>query len=164
MARDCNDPTKPFQETHIVFRPSSCQIRTPLKTPALEATWKTNVDLSPFSRTCDTESSFRAMSVSLHNLVWPLHNWIAALWNKELSDRLLQRLLPWDFLTKGAFKYIGDAFLFVTKPHPEPFLGESGVCESRGKTEDENNLEGKGNCLWRAVWIMSLVNDQASTD
>lgn len=57
------------------------------------------------------------------------------------------KALPMGFLTKGALKYIGDAFLFVTKPHPEPFLGESGVCESRGKTEDENNLEGKGNCL-----------------
>ena len=50
-------------------------------------------------------------------------------------------------ITKGTLKFIGDAFLFVTKPHPEPFLGESGVCESGGKTEDENNLEGKGNYL-----------------
>ena len=38
-------------------------------TPALEATWKTNVDLRPLSRTCETESSFGAMSVSFHNLV-----------------------------------------------------------------------------------------------
>lgn len=43
--------------------------------------------------------------------------------------------------------YKGDALLFVTKPHPEPFLGESGVCEIGGKTEDEKNPEGKGNCL-----------------
>ena len=61
----CSDRTLPGN----AYRLSQSEIRAPLKTSAWEATRKTNLDLSSLSRTCDTESSFRTMSVSLYDLV-----------------------------------------------------------------------------------------------
>ena len=81
---------------------------------------------------------------------------IAQLNNSTLEQGTLgltaSKALPMGFSNQRSVEsqhvtYKGDAFLFVTKLHSEPFLEESGVRESGGKTEDENNLEGKGNCL-----------------
>ena len=91
---------------------------------------------------CDSESSFRAMSASIYNPCVTFSKLTNCTLEHETFGSTASKALPMGFSNQRSVEsqlvtYTRDAFLFVTKPHPEPFLGESGVCESGEKTEDE---------------------------
>ena len=76
---------------------------------------------------------------------------IAKLNNRTLEQGTFgsaaSRSLPTGFSNQRSVEIHRGCIPFCHQATPRPFLEESGLRESGGKTEDKNNLEGKGNSL-----------------